>query len=109
MTGKPIRTLVQPSRIPQQQRVTAIAPRLGGNRARFDPCHNLYDLFQDFSNFSADPIGQGFLRLQPAGANVILQFDSDGGGDSFVNLVSLTGPPDLTLADIIYQQAPLPA
>ena len=70
---------------------------------------DLYDLFQEFDIFSADPIAEGYLKFEPAGANVILQFDSDGGGDSFVNLASLVGPPNLTLADIIYQQAPLPA
>jgi Ca2+-binding RTX toxin-like protein len=69
---------------------------------------DLYDLFQEFDIFSANPIDEGFLNVEPAGANVILQFDSDGGGDNFVNLVSLVGPPGLTLADIIYQQAPLP-
>jgi Ca2+-binding RTX toxin-like protein len=70
---------------------------------------DLYDLFQEFDIFSADPIDEGYLRLQDAGANVILQFDSDGGGDSFVNIASLVGPPSITLADIVYQQAGLPS
>jgi hypothetical protein len=52
-------------------------------------------------------VDEGYLRLQNAGANVILQFDSDGGADSFVNIASLVGPPSITLADIIYQQAGL--
>ena len=71
---------------------------------------DLYDLFQDFDIFSADPIGEGFLRLQTAGANLLLEFDADGAGVNFgfVTIANLVGPPNLTLADIIYQQAPLP-
>ena len=72
---------------------------------------DLYDLFEDFNISSADPIDEGFLRLQTAGANLLLEFDADGagGGFGFVTIANLVGPPNLTLADIIYQQAPLPA
>ena len=49
------------------------------------------------------------MRFEPAGANLVVQFDSDGGGDNFVNIVSLIAPANVTLADIIYQQAHLPA
>jgi Ca2+-binding RTX toxin-like protein len=69
---------------------------------------DLYDLFQEFNIFSADPIAEGVLRFEPAGANLVVQFDSDGGGDNFINIVSLIAPANVSLADIIYQQAPLP-
>ena len=63
---------------------------------------NLYDLFADFGIASADPIGEGFLKIEVVGSDTTIQFDSDGGVDSFVTLVTLQGVTTATLADIIY-------
>jgi Ca2+-binding RTX toxin-like protein len=65
---------------------------------------DLYDLFVDFEIEREDVVGDGFLRLEVNGGNTLLQFDKNGGADSFVTLATLQGVTNVTLADIIYHQ-----
>ncbi len=66
---------------------------------------DLLDLFEDFDISSSDPIGQGFLNLKVVGGDTLLQFDSDGGGDSFVTLATLQGVTNASITDLVI---PLP-
>jgi Ca2+-binding RTX toxin-like protein len=68
---------------------------------------NLYDLFADFGIESADPLADGFLKFTVSGSDTKVQFDSDGGGDGFVTLATLTGVTGVTLAEVIYPPAPV--
>ena len=65
---------------------------------------DLYDLFVDFEISVEDPVNDGFLRLLANGGDTLLQFDKDGGADSFVTLATLQGVTNATLADLIYVQ-----
>jgi hypothetical protein len=65
---------------------------------------DLYDLFTDFGIVEEDVVGDGYLRLQVNGNDTLIQFDKDGGGDSFVTLATLQNVTNATLGDVIYQQ-----
>ena len=67
---------------------------------------DLLDLFSDFGIDSDDPIGDGFLRLFVSGSDTLVQFDSNGGANSFVTMVTLQGVTNATPADLIF---PAPA
>lgn len=69
---------------------------------------DIYDLFVDFDIESEDVIGEGYLRLEVSGGDTLLQFDKDGGANSFVTLATLQNVTDLTLADVIHQQGGIP-
>jgi hypothetical protein len=49
-------------------------------------------------------IGAGVLRLEVSNGDTLLQFDKDGGADSFVTLATLEGVTNVTLADLIFPQ-----
>ena len=66
---------------------------------------DLYDLFSDFESSAEDVIGAGVLRLEVSGGNTLLQFDKDGGADSFVTLATLQGVTNVTLADLIFRKS----
>jgi len=63
---------------------------------------DLYDLFVDFEIEVDDVLGEGVLRLEVSNGDTLLQFDKDGGADSFVTLATLQGVTNVTLADLIY-------
>jgi Ca2+-binding RTX toxin-like protein len=67
---------------------------------------DLLDLFSDFGITSDDPVGDGFLRLFVSGGDTLVQFDSNGGSNSFVTLATLQGVTNATTADLIF---PAPA
>jgi Ca2+-binding RTX toxin-like protein len=69
---------------------------------------DLYDLFSDFGIVSADVVGDGYLEFQVVGGDTNIRFDSNGGGNSFVTLVTLDNVTTATLADIILPQGGLP-
>ena len=60
------------------------------------------------SSISASPrmdvVGEGIMRLLVNGNDTLLQFDKDGGADSFVTLAMLQNVTNATLADVIYPQ-----
>jgi Ca2+-binding RTX toxin-like protein len=64
---------------------------------------DILDLIDDF-DVGSDPFGAGYLKLSIDNGNTLLQFDTDGGGDSFVTLATVQGVTNLTLSDLIYQQ-----
>ena len=66
---------------------------------------DLYDLFVDFGISDEDVIGSGILRLEVSNGDTLLQFDKDGGGDSFVTLATLQDVTNVTLADLIFPQS----
>ena len=57
-------------------------------------------LFGAFQIDSDDPIGDGFLKFEVSGKDTNVLFDADGGGDSFVTLVTLVGVTKASFADI---------
>jgi Ca2+-binding RTX toxin-like protein len=65
---------------------------------------DLYDLFVDFEVTEEDVIGSGVLRLEVSNGDTLLQFDKDGGADSFVTLATLEDVTGVTLADLIFPQ-----
>jgi Ca2+-binding RTX toxin-like protein len=67
---------------------------------------DLLDLFSDFDVGSSDPVGAGFLQLLVSGADTLVRFDSNGGGNSFVTLATLQGVTNVTTADLLF---PAPA
>jgi Ca2+-binding RTX toxin-like protein len=55
---------------------------------------DLHDLLSTFSGVlpdHSDAVSGGFLRITPSGPNTLVQVDSNGGGDGFVTLATLTG------------------
>ncbi|HET6157895.1 MAG TPA: calcium-binding protein [Dongiaceae bacterium] len=64
---------------------------------------DLRDLFEDFGIAADDVVGDGYLYLQVSGGNTNLLFDSDGGADSFVTLVTLQNVTNASLADVILE------
>ena len=92
---------------------TTDLPQLGGDtivgfetgKDRID----VYDLFQDFNIFSSDVVGDGYLRLLVSGGSTQLQFDSNGGGNSYITLATLQNVTNALLIDIVHQQSHLPA
>ncbi len=51
---------------------------------------DIHDLLQDFEGYDgSNAVTGGFLQLSASGGNTVVQVDSNGGGDSYVNLVTL--------------------
>jgi Ca2+-binding RTX toxin-like protein len=65
---------------------------------------DVYDLFEDFDLSAMDVVGEGIMRLLVNGNDTLVQFDKDGGADSFVTLAVLQNVTNATLADVIYPQ-----
>ena len=67
---------------------------------------DLLDLFSDFDLVGVDAIDDGFLKIKVIGGNTLIQFDSNGGGDSFVTLATLTGVTNVTVNDLLFPHPP---
>jgi Ca2+-binding RTX toxin-like protein len=62
---------------------------------------NLMDLVFEFNIFSSNPFTEGFLKLDIVGADTVVKFDSDGGGDNFVTLVTVQNAA-VTASDLVF-------
>ncbi|HRI53011.1 MAG TPA: hypothetical protein PLW65_22810, partial [Pseudomonadota bacterium] len=60
--------------------------------------------FADFEIGGVDAIGDGYLKIEVDNGNTLIKFDSDGGGDEFVTLATLTGVTNVTIHDLLVPQ-----
>ena len=51
---------------------------------------DLSELLDEFGIDPANAIAGGFLQLQASGANTVINFDSNGGGDNLITLATVT-------------------
>jgi Ca2+-binding RTX toxin-like protein len=74
--------------------ITDFTKGVGGDILKLD------DLLDGLGYAGSDPFAEGFLSFDQVGANTQVRVDTNGGGDSFQTLVTLTNVA-LTQADVI--------